>query len=142
MESYLISVSGMAVIFLALLVPLFLLAFLTSPRPARLSPLLLFAVFLTLDIALIFLFKIVKVVPDWGGWNWQGKLLEVVWPLLLLAFVPRFTAAYTGLNFKTIQGSWWVLLIACLIYIVVNTPIQYLFGQHFGLHVKLSTFLR
>ncbi len=140
MANYLISVAGMAGIFLALLVPLFALAFLTSHKPARLSPLLWFAIFLTLDIALLYLFKVVNVIP-WGGWNWQGKLLELSWPLLLVAFVPGFTAATTGLAFKTASGSWRVLLIACVIYILVNTPVLIGLGAHFTPHVKLPTLL-
>lgn len=141
MENYLLSVFGQAAIFLALLAPLFVLAFLTSPKPVRLTPLILFAVFLTLDIGLIFLFKVITVMPGWGGWNWQGKLLELSWPLLLIAFVPGFTASTTGLTFKTVQGSWRVLLIICVLYAIVNTPFQLLLGAHFSLHVKLPTFL-
>ncbi|MDE2234980.1 MAG: CPBP family intramembrane metalloprotease [Gammaproteobacteria bacterium] len=141
MENYLISVAGTAGIYLACLIPLFALAFLTSPKPARLTPLFLFAVFLTLDIGLIFLFKVITVIPGWGGWNWQGKLLELSWPLLLLAFVPGFTASATGLSFKTIQGSWRVMTIVCVLYAIVNTPLQLLLGAHFSLHVKLPEFL-
>lgn len=141
MENYLLSVAGMASIYLACLIPLFVLAFLTSPKPARLTPLLLFAVFLTMDIGLIFLFKVITVIPDWGGWNWQGKLLELSWPLLLVAFVPGFTAAATGLTFKALQGSWRVLAITCVLYAIVNTPFQHLLGAHFSLHVKLPTLI-
>ncbi len=112
MQNYLIGIGATVCIVLALLVPIFAVAFVTSPKPAKLTPLLLFVAFLTFDFLLLFLFRVVRVIPFWGGENWQGKLLELAWLVLLVAFVPRFTGAFTGLTFTTSEGSWRVLLIA------------------------------
>ena len=53
-----------------------------------------FAGLFTFDIAVIFLFTLARFVPAWGNLNWQGKLLEDAWPLVLAAgyvalFVPE-----------------------------------------------------
>ncbi len=140
-DDYLIVVIGSATIFLALLAPLFVLAILTSQRSRRLLPLALFAALLTLDIALVYSLKVVVFVPQWGGWNWQGKLLELSWPLVLTAFVPMFRANATGLTFETARGSWVSMAILCVIYVALNTPLRYSLGAHFSSHVKLPALL-
>ena len=138
---YLIGVADQAGIYLLLLAPLVLLGLLMSGRPRRLLPLLLFAALLTLDVAVLELSRVLHLVPGWGGWNWQGKLLESSWPLILVALVPMLTAANTGLTFETARGSWSVMLIVCLVYVALNLPLQFAMGAHLSLHVKLPTLL-
>jgi membrane protease YdiL (CAAX protease family) len=140
-ETYLIGVVGSSVIHLLLLVPLFAIALLTSRRPRWRLPLLLFAAFLTLDVALLSLYALIRFVPAWGGWNWQGKLLEACWPLALVAFAPMFSAGNTGLTFETSPGSWTVMSVLCAIYALLNAPLQLGLGAHLSWHVKPATLL-
>ena len=139
---YLIGVAEQAGIYLLLLAPVVMAGLLMpSARPRRLLPLLLFAALLTLDVAVLELSRVLHLVPGWGGWNWQGKLLESTWPLILVALLPMLTAANTGLTFETARGSWTVMLIVCLVYVALNLPLQLALGAHFSLHVKMPTLL-
>lgn len=54
--------------------------------------LLLFA----LDTFLVFLPKLSLLEPL--NWNWQGKILEALWPILLFSFYRRFTLKELGLS--------------------------------------------
>jgi uncharacterized protein len=140
-EGYLPFVVSNATIYLALLCPLFVLAWLTSQRSERSRALLIFAALLTLDIALVYSFKAAPLVPHWGGLNWQGKLLELSWPLVLVTLVPRFTAETTGLTFATSRMSWVITAMLCVIYFVLNIALQSGLGARFSPHVKLPALL-
>lgn len=94
-----------------------------------------------MDIVLLYSFKMVRFVPQWGGLNWQGKLLEVSWPLVLLALVPMFTAGATGLTFMTSRRSRVITVILCVIYVVLNIPLQFSLGAGLSPHVKLPALL-
>lgn len=144
MQSYLIRVGLGAGINLALLLPLFALAFLSSRKgKSAVKPVLLFAVLFVLDIALVFSFKLVSFIPSWGDLNWQGKVLEIAWPLLLAALVPMFSAARIGLKLPTVPHSWRAWLIACGAYLVICVPVMFLLGAHFdpAAGTNLPTFL-
>ena len=131
MENYLLRVLFDAGLNLGLLIPFFALAFLTTPgaRKTAVKPVLLFAAFFTLDIALIFLFKFVRFIPDWGHLNWQGKLLELGWPLLLVALVPAFSPAAVGFRLPGNSRSWRTLLIICVLYAAIAMPLMLYFAK-------------
>lgn len=141
MHDYLLRVGLGAGLNLLFVAPLLLLAIATSNKP-KLLPVLLFAVFLTLDIAFVFLFKVVLVIPAWGGFNWQGKALEIAWPLLLAACVARYPATRIGLLFRSEPRSWRALLIVCVLYAVVMIPLLiYLSGGHLNPSKDLPTYI-
>ena len=117
---------------LALLLPLFLLAFFTGSRPKSYIPILLFAAFFILDMGLILMPRVVNVIPPWGGWNWQGKVLEICWPVLLVLLVPAYSAARVGFRLPTERSSWRALPMACLLYLFIGIPAILLMGAHFS----------
>jgi len=118
---------------LLLLLPCLLLAFFTSSRKhTGLKPVLLFLLLFILDMALIFLPKEARFIPAWGGFNWQGKLLQMAWPLLLVALLPAFTAARAGLALPAERRSWRTWLITCVIYALIGIPVMLLLGAHFS----------
>ena len=132
MDSYLVQVGLGAGINLALLLPLFILAFLTTRKgKSAVQPVLLFAALFVLDIACIWSGKIVHFIPNWGHLNWQGKALEIAWPLLLAALVPMFSAERIGLKLPTVPHSWRTWLIACAIYPLISFPLMLALGAHF-----------
>ena len=89
MDDYVMRVGLGVAVNLGLLLPLLALAFLTTRRgKSAAMPVLLFAVLFALDMALIMSFKLFHLIPDWGHWNWQGKVLEAAWPILLVLLVP------------------------------------------------------
>jgi membrane protease YdiL (CAAX protease family) len=140
MQAYLSLVLASALTDLALLAPFFILAYIrTQPRPGP-KPLLLFAAFLTLDIALVMSFKLDLLVPAWGGWNWQGKILETVWPVLLGLAVPAFAARRIGLALPSEPGAWRALGIAAGIYVVLGVPLMLIMGARFGVDGDAATF--
>ncbi len=133
MESYLSRVLVGAGINLAFLVPLFALAFLLSGRgKSAVKPVLLFALLFTFDMACIWLFKWVDVIPAWGKYNWQGKVLETAWPVLLAVTVPAFAAARIGLTLPKERKSWLTLPLACGAYLVIGIPLLFFLGAHFS----------
>lgn len=142
MESYLERVLLGAAINLGFLLPLFGLAFLSSRRnQAALKPVLLFALFVLMDIAFVWLFKLVRFVPNWGNWNWQGKLLEAAWPVLLaLALPAAFPARRLGLTLPEGRRSWRTLAITCALYIIVAIAVFLSLGARFGIHGTPATF--
>lgn len=125
MEIYLQRVLIDAALNLGLLAPFIAVAVLATKGAAKsaVKPVVLFAVLLMLDIALVFLFKVVSFIPDWGGWNWQGKLLQSAWPLLLVAVVPMFTAEEVGIRLPAEHRSWGVVLVVCALYAVIALPL-------------------
>ena len=143
MEAYLLRVAAGAAVNLALLVPLFALAFLARGKgKSAVKPVLLFAVFFLLDMACIWLFKLVKVVPDWGGWNWQGKVLEAGWPVLLaLALPAAFGAKRIGLALPENKRNWRDFAVACLLYTLIMVPLLlYMAGGHPKFGADLPTY--
>ena len=132
MEKYLLHLGLTAGINLALLVPLFLLAFLTGSRPKSYMPIFLFAALFVLDMGLILMPKTVNVIPSWGGWNWQGKVLQMAWPVLLVLFVPAFAAARSGFKLPEQPSSWRALPIACVLYLLIGIPAILLLGARFS----------
>ena len=133
MESYLLRVGLGAGINLALLAPLFALAFLLSGKgKSAVKPVLLFALLFTLDMACIWSFKLVEFIPAWGKYNWQGKVLEAAWPVLLAFIVPMFAAKRIGLTLPETPRSWRTLPIACAAYLLLGIPLLYLLGAHFS----------
>lgn len=118
---------------LLLLLPFLLLALFTSKRrDAALRPVLLFLLLFLMDMALIFLPKEARLIPAWGGFNWQGKVLQAAWPLLLVALAPAFTAARAGFNLPVERRSWRTLLITCVVYALIGIPVILLLGAHFS----------
>jgi len=117
---------------LALLVPLFLLALLTGSRPKSYTPIFLFASLFVLDMGLVMMPRVVNVIPSWGGWNWQGKVLQIAWPVLLVLFVPAFAAARSGFKLPEQRGSWRALPIACVVYLLIGIPVLLLLGARFN----------
>lgn len=133
MESYLARVGLGAGINLALLAPLFALAFLLSGKgKSAVKPVLLFALLFTLDIACIWSFKWVEFIPAWGKYNWQGKVLEAAWPVLLAFTVPAFAAARIGFTLPAERKSWRALPITMAVYLVIGIPVILLMGAHFS----------
>lgn len=131
METYLLRVLIGTALNLGLLVPFFAVAFVTTKGAAEsaVRSVVLFAVLLMLDIALIFLFEVVTLVPHWGGWNWQGKLLQSAWPLLLVAVVPMFTAEEVGVRLPAERRNWLIVLAMCALYAVIALPLLLHFAQ-------------
>jgi membrane protease YdiL (CAAX protease family) len=143
MQDFLTRVGVGSAINLALLLPLIAAAFLTTGRrvPA-VKPVLLFAALFVLDEACIWLFKAVQLIPAWGGYNWQGKVLEIAWPLLLALTVPTFSAKRIGLTLPEQGRSWRDLLIVCVLYLAVGIGLilMLVMGAHFGIGGKPATF--
>ncbi|HSN17329.1 MAG TPA: CPBP family intramembrane glutamic endopeptidase [Gammaproteobacteria bacterium] len=143
MYSYIEQVGLGAALNLGLLLPLFLVAFGTSRhRKAAAMPVLLFVVLFTLDMALVFSFKLYEFIPAWGHWNWQGKLLEAAWPVALALLVPvAFPPKEMGLVLPAEpKRSGRVLLICCVLYALIGIPLMLLMGAHFGISGDLPTF--
>lgn len=132
MESYLERVVYGAGVNLAFLLPFIALAFLTSGKGrSAVKPVLLFAALFVLDMACIWLFKWVEFIPGWGHYNWQGKVLEAGWPVLLALTVPMFSAGRTGLAFRIRAGSWRAFFVLCGVYVIVMVPfLLYQAGWH------------
>ncbi|MGE5624045.1 MAG: lysostaphin resistance A-like protein [Bacillota bacterium] len=131
MEAYLMRLLAASAINLAFLVPFFAAAYgLTKPRPG-LRPALLFVAFFVLDMACIWLFKLAVFIPSWGHYNWQGKVLETAWPVLLAFSVTAFAPAKIGLTLPREPRSWRILGYTCLLYVLVMVPLLlYLAGGH------------
>jgi len=142
MESYLERVLFTTAISLALVLPFVVLAYITSRKgKAALNAVLLFAAFVLLDNACIWLMKVVEFIPDWGHWNWQGKVLEVAFPVLLaLALPAAFGAKRMGLRLPENRRSWRETAITCVLYLVVGVPLILLMGNHFGLTADAPTY--
>ncbi len=132
MEKYLLHLGLTAGINLALLMPLFLLAFLTGSRPRSYTPIFLFAALFVLDMGLVLMPRVVDVIPSWGGWNWQGKVLQMAWPVLLVLFVPAFAAARDGFKLPVERRSWRALPVACVAYLFIGIPVLLLLGARFS----------
>ncbi|HEV2332325.1 MAG TPA: CPBP family intramembrane glutamic endopeptidase [Gammaproteobacteria bacterium] len=140
MDNYVIPVLVGAAIDLALLVPFFAAAWLGSrPRPA-VKPLLLFACFFVLDMALVFSFRVVHFIPAWGHYNWQGKVLEAAWPVLLALFAKGYPAGRIGFTFPESGQSWRLLAVTAALYVVIGIPVALLMGAHLGLGGSLPAF--
>ena len=124
MESYVLRVVFGASLNIGLLVPFFALAFLATPGAGKsaVKPVLLWGAFLTLDIALVWLFQVVSVIPAWGHLNWQGKLLELTWPLLLAAWVPACSAERIGLRWPPERRAWRILPVLSALYALIMIP--------------------
>ena len=142
MQDYVVRVGLGAAVNLGLLVPLFILAFLTTWRgKAAAKPVLLSAVLFTLDMALIYSFKLFILIPDWGKWNWQGKVLEASWPLLLAWLVPAaFPPQEMGLKPPELKPGARTLFLTCVLYVLIGIPVMLLMGAHFGIDGNLPTF--
>ena len=141
MEAYLEHVVYDAGINLAFLLPLFAVTFFTSGKSkSALKPVLLFVLLFVLDMACIWLFKWVQFIPNWGHYNWQGKVLETAWPVLLALTVPLFAARRIGLTLPDETRSWRTLLIICGLYVLIGIPVLLLMGAHFGIDGQLPTF--
>jgi hypothetical protein len=139
MQAYLLPVVTAAAVYLILLAPFIILAYaFTRPRPG-VNPLILFIIFMLVDGALIFSHRIVPLVPSWGGWNWQGKLLEAAFPVVLGLAVPAFSAGRIGLKLPA-PRAWRTLLITCVLYALIGIPVMLLMGAHFGIDGDLPTF--
>ena len=142
MQSYLERVLLSTAIDLAFVLPFVALAFITSRKgKAALRPVLLFAAFILLDNACIWLMKVVEFIPAWGRWNWQGKVLEAGFPVLLaLALPAAFGAKRMGLGLPVSKRSWRDTAITCALYLVVGVPLILLMGAHFGLTAGAPTY--
>ncbi|HET7921417.1 MAG TPA: hypothetical protein VFM15_01530 [Gammaproteobacteria bacterium] len=120
---------------LAILVPFFVAGFLTTVGATKRTPkpLPLFVALFVLELLLTWSFKLVLFIPSWGGWNWQGKILEIAWPLLLVALVPTISAESIGLKLPAEFRRWRELLIVCLLYAAIFIPFM-LYMMHGQLH--------
>lgn len=142
MQSYLERVLLGSAINLALLLPFFALAFLTTRRgKSAAKPVLLFVALFVLDMACIWSFKLVQVIPAWGGWNWQGKVLEAGWPVLLALALPAvFAVSRVGLTLPEDKRSWRTTAMTCALFTAIGIPVMLLMGAHFGVQKDLPTF--
>ena len=142
MESYLMRVLLSTGIDLVFVLPFLALAFIVSrPGKAALKPVLLFAGFILLDNACIWLMKLAVFIPAWGQWNWQGKVLEAAIPVLvILALSGTLGAKRMGLGLPENKRSWRDMAIACLLYLVIGVPLILLLGAHFGLTADAPTY--
>ncbi|HEY1772148.1 MAG TPA: CPBP family intramembrane glutamic endopeptidase [Gammaproteobacteria bacterium] len=135
MQDFLTRVVVGSAVNLGLLLPLIAVAFLASgKRGSAVRPVLLFAGLFVLDEACIWSFKLMQFIPAWGGYNWQGKVLEISWPVLLAIFVPAFSARRIGFTLPEQRRSWRDLLLVCVLYAVVGVGLilVLLKGTHFG----------
>lgn len=140
MQDYLLRVLMGAGLNLAFLLPFFALGWAISrPRPA-LQPMLLFAGCFVLDAAVVYSFKLGTFIPAWGGWNWQGKLLEAAWPVLLAITLPAFSASRIGLTLPAQPKSWRILGVSCVLYALVGVPLMLVLGAHFSTAAPFATF--
>ena len=142
MESYLERVLLTAAISLALVLPFVVLAFIVSRKgKAALNAVLLFATFMLLDNACIWLFKLVDFIPAWGHWNWQGKILEALLPILLALLAPAaFPPKEVGITLPEPKRSGRTLLITCALYALIFIAVMLMMGSHFGIKGDLPTF--
>lgn len=142
MEHYLVRVLLSTAIDLAFVLPLVVLAFIMSSKgKVALKPVLLFAAFVLLDNACIWLMKVVEFIPAWGHWNWQGKVLEAGFPVLLALAVPAaFEAKRMGLRLPESKRSWCETGVTCVLYLVIGVPLILLMGAHFGLTADAPTY--
>lgn len=142
MQSYLERVLAGTAINLALVLPLLVLAFVLSRKGrSAVKPVLWFVALMLLDSASIWLMNVVKVVPDWGGWNWQGKVLEAGWPVVLAFTLPAvFGAKRMGLSLPEGERHWRTTGIACVLYAVIGVPVILLMGHHLTLGADLPSF--
>jgi CAAX protease family protein len=70
----------------------------------------------------------VLMMPHYGpfarmGWNWQGKLLEIAWPLLFAAFVPGMGLSRIGLRWRPASGMAKAILLSALTVLVIVTVV-------------------
>ena len=131
MQSYLERVLSGTLINLALVLPFLVLAFAQSRKgKSALRPVLWFVALVVLDIASVWLFKWVNFI-SWDKWNWQGKLFEVAWPVLLaFAFPAIFGAKRMGLTLPESKRHWRTTGIVCMLYAVISIPVILLMGSH------------
>lgn len=143
MTDYLMRVGLEAGINIALILPFIVAGLLSRPRGGDLlRPLGLFCAFLLLDIAAMFSFMVVELVPFWGGWPWQYKLLDAAWPILAILLIPTFTAKRMGLQWSARVGSWRALGVCCILYVVIAVPLT-LWSAHWrlGFAARLPEYL-
>ena len=142
MQSYLERVLLSTALSLALTLPFLILAFVVSgKRKTALKPVLLFAGFVLLDNAVIWFMKVAELIPAWGHWNWQGKVLEAGIPVLLAVMLPAaFGAKRMGLGLPDSRRNWRDTAITCLLYLVIGVPLILLMGAHFGLTTDAPTY--
>ena len=132
MDNYVVSVLIGAGINLGLLLPFFAAAWLSDRSKPAAKPVLLFAFFFVLDMALIFSFRVAHFIPAWGHYNWQGKVLEAAWPVLLALVAKDYPAKRIGFTLPESRQSWRILVITCALYALVGIPVALLMGAHFG----------
>src|SRR5579862_9803274 len=132
MDNYVIPVLVGAAINLGLLLPFFAAAWLSSRSKPPAKTILLFALFFLLDMALIWSFRVVHFIPAWGHYNWQGKVLETAWPVLLALFVKGYSPARIGLTLPESRQSWRILVVVCVLFAIVGIPVGLLMGAHLG----------
>lgn len=114
MEVYAARLAITVGIILAMLAPLVALGMVTTPM-RRIAPVLLVATLFTLDFALDMTPRFVALPGVWANWNWQGKLLEMAWPLALIAVVPTFSFSRFGLQFSAALGAWrWTAILSAV----------------------------
>ena len=118
MENYLLRVLGNTGIIIALLAPVVAIAVASTPKP-KWAPILLFVALFVLDWALNISPRLVTPPGEWANWNWQGKILEMTWPLVLVAVFPTFSSARIGLQTTAALGTWRVALILSVIYLIL-----------------------
>ena len=142
MDSYMVRVGVGVLLNLALLSPFFAAAFLTTRRGKdALMPVLLFAALFAMDMGLVMSFKLIPLIPAWGHWNWQGKLLEAAWPLLLAWKAPAaFPPKEIGLTLPEPKRSARTLLITCALYALIGIPVILLLGARFGISGDVPAF--
>lgn len=126
---------------LALLLPLFALAFITTrKRKLAVRPVLWFVILFVFSIACVFSYQLVEFIPAWGKWNWQGKVLGAVWPVALALLVPRaFAAKRVGFTLPAHARHWRTLWIVCVLYACAFIVVMLLSGAHFGMYGNLPS---
>jgi|SRR5579871_522242 membrane protease YdiL (CAAX protease family) len=119
--AYLSQVLATGSLWIAVLLPLVLLAY-RSAKPPAARRLIVVAGLIYLDLAC-------SLAPGaaWFGslsWNWQGKILEVLW-VLLLAALPGYCLARLGIRARLAPRS--VLPILCVMLAAVALPLVFWF---------------
>jgi membrane protease YdiL (CAAX protease family) len=113
-ETIIVSVVGLA--FCAIV--MFLFTLFTKTANKKLIVLLLGL--LLLDVALTMLPNINWSFLNKLEWNWQGKILSILWCVLFICFTKFLTKEESGFTWKINKSAWLPFIIICVIGISVQ----------------------
>jgi uncharacterized protein len=83
----------------------------------------------TLDVTILYLPKITY----FSGlrWNWQGQLLNFIWPLIIVYFLKLFTAKEVGLNLPKVKSTFILASLLAIFLVVIEVLVIYFFHLEF-----------